>query len=256
MGNVSGDFIWYELMTPDADGASAFYSAVMGWTVGASSSGETDYREIQMGNDYIGGILGLTSEMTAGGAQPGWIGYIAVDDVDQSVANIVEAGGALLMPARDLPGVGRFAMVADPQGIPFYVMTSTTGETSKAHGPNPGSCSWNELATSDLTGAVTFYTGQFDWAKGDVMKMGPMGDYQFLRMGDRVLGAAMARAPGGPPPMWTYYFRVSDIELAVTRVTGGGGKILHGPQEVPGGDFIILGQDPQGAMFALTGKNT
>jgi uncharacterized protein len=254
MTNKHGDFVWYELMTPDADGAQAFYSEVVGWKVSNPGTDGMDYREIQAGDGgYVGGIMQLTPEMKAGGAHPGWVGYIAVDDVDASVASIKAAGGREVMPARDMPGVGRFAMVIDPQGVPFYVMKSATGETSHAHGPNPGSCSWNELNTSDLPAAVDFYTSQFGWTKGDVMPMGAMGDYQFLQLGERTLGAAMKVPNEGQPANWTYYFRVSDIDAAVDRVKARGGQIMHGPQDVPGGDWIIIGMDPQVAVFALVG---
>jgi uncharacterized protein len=252
MANVMGDWVWYELMTPDAAGAQVFYSSVLDWKIADPANDGFDYREIQTSNgDDIGGLLGMTPDMIAGGAQPGWVGYITVPDVDSSIANIVQAGGKLFMPPRDLEGVGRFAMVGDPQGVPIYVMTSTTGETSNAHGALPGQCSWNELTTSDPQAAVDFYTSQFGWTKGDVMPMGEMGDYLFLKLGERVLGAAMRNMAGGPPPRWTYYFRVTRIDAAVDKVKAGGGQILHGPQEVPGGDQIIVGMDPQGAMFAL-----
>ena len=119
MANKHGDFIWYELMTTDADAATAFYSAVLGWTITNPANDGMDYREIQAVSEYIGGMLALTPEMTSGGARPSWIGYIAVNDVDASVASITAAGGRLTMPARELEGVGRFALVADPQGVPF-----------------------------------------------------------------------------------------------------------------------------------------
>lgn len=258
MANKHGDFVWYELMTPDADGAQAFYGPLLGWTISNPAHDGFDYREIQMGDAYIGGILALTPEMA--GAHPGWIGYIAVGDVDASVASIEGAGGKLLMPARDLEGVGRFAMVADGQGAPFYVMTSATGDTSKAFSddmPRPGHCAWNELTTSDQDAAMAFYTAQFGWTKDGEMDMGPMGKYEFLRAGKEggsVIGAMMTKMPQQPVSAWNYYFRVADIGAAGATVTKQGGKILNGPQEIPGGDFTINAVDPQGATFALVGQ--
>ena len=256
MANKHGDFIWYELMTTDADAATAFYSAVLGWTITNPANDGMDYREIQAVSEYIGGMLALTPEMTSGGARPSWIGYIAVNDVDASVASITAAGGRLAMPARDLEGVGRFALVADPQGVPFYVMTSATGETSTAfaaEAPKVGHCAWNELATTDQAGALAFYTGQFGWVKDGDMDMGPMGKYEFLRH-TSVIGAVMTKPAEIPAPGWTYYFRVPDIDAAVAIVTGNGGRVVNGPREVPGGDHVVNGIDPQGAMFALVGE--
>ena len=53
--------------------------------------------------------------------------------------------------------------------------------------------------------------------------------------------------------MWNFYFRVGDIDSAGERVSSGGGEVLQGPMEVPGGDFVIVGRDPQGASFGLVG---
>jgi uncharacterized protein len=255
MANVQGDWVWYELMTPDADGAQSFYSKVLDWKIANPAQDGFDYREIQAADDgYIGGILALTPEMQ--GVHPGWVGYIAVDNVDASVSAIIAAGGREYMPARDMEGVGRFAMVTDPQGAAFYVMTSATGETSHAFAsdkPRPGHCAWNELATTDQAAALAFYSGQFGWSKDGEMDMGPMGKYEFLRHGS-VIGALMTKMPQQPVSAWTFYFRVPDIDAALEIVTANGGKILNGPHQVPGGDWTINGMDPQGAAFALVGQ--
>jgi uncharacterized protein len=261
MANKHGDFVWYELMTPDAAGAQDFYGKILGWKIANPANDGFDYREIQAPDDgYVGGIMQLTPEMA--GAHPGWIGYIAVDDVDVSVKGIEAAGGKLVMPARDMEGVGRFAMVADPQGAVFYVMTSATSETSHAYAelaPNPGHCGWNELATSDQAGAMAFYTGQFGWIKDSEMDMGPMGKYELIRYGGEgrgMLGAMQTKAPHIPASAWTFYFRVPNIEDGIAKVKAGGGQIFFGPQDTPGGDQIIIGMDPQGAMFALVGQKS
>ncbi|MGQ3179692.1 MAG: VOC family protein, partial [Blastomonas fulva] len=120
MTNPHGEFVWYELMTPDIEGASAFYGALLGWTFAASSQPDMDYRFFSAGSEQIGGFLALTPAMQQGGAQPGWLGYIAVDDIDAAIDAITATGGALHMGPQDIPGTGRFALVADPQGVVFY----------------------------------------------------------------------------------------------------------------------------------------
>jgi uncharacterized protein len=242
MTNKHGDWVWYELMTSDAAGAQSFYGPLLSWKIASPASDGFDYREIQAADDgFVGGILQITPEMV--GAQPGWVGYIAVDDVDASVASIEKAGGRLCMPARDMPGVGRFAMVFDPQGALFYVMKSATDDVSTAFAadaPNPGHCAWNELMTSDRAGAMAFYTGQFGWVKDGEMDMGPVGTYEMLRHGPMIGGV-------------NFYFRVSDIDGAIAMIGASGGTVINGPDEIPGGDFTINGIDPQGAYFALIG---
>lgn len=254
MADKHGDWVWYELMTGDAAGAQAFYGPLLDWKIANPASDGFDYREIQAADGgFVGGILQITPEMV--GAQPGWVGYIAVDDVDASVASIEAAGGRLCMPARDLPGVGRFAMVFDPQGAIFYVMKSATDETSTAFAadaPNPGHCAWNELMTADRAGAMAFYTRQFGWVKDGDMEMGPMGTYEFIRHG-AVIGGVMTKMPEMSVSAWAFYFRVADIDTAVEQVKASGGTVYNGPQEIPGGEFTINGIDPQGAHFALVG---
>lgn len=256
MSNPHGAFVWYELMTPDADGASAFYGALLGWTVTPSQQSDMDYRLVSAGSAQIGGILALTPEMLQGGAQPGWLGYIAVDEIDTAIASIKAAGGALHMGPMEIPGTGRCALVADPQGVAFYILQDTSGETSHAFAadvPKAGHCAWNELSTNDQAGAMAFYTGQFGWVKDGEMDMGHMGAYEFIRHGS-VIGAMMTKPPEMPFACWSHYFRVADIDAAAQSITSLGGEMMLGPDEVPGGDFIIAGRDPQGAAFCVVGQ--
>lgn len=251
MGNRHGEFIWYELMTGDIEGARAFYQPIVGWTIGAASGMPgMDYRMIEAADAMVGGVMGIDADMAAQGARPAWIGYVGVEDVDASVAAIEAEGGSVHMGPQDIPGVGRLAMVADPQGAVFYVMRGETeGGTSTAFASDRlGHCAWNELATPDQDGAHAFYEGLFGWTSPESMKMGEAGDYRFLDLDDTRLGATM-RAEG--PAMWQPYFVVASIDAAVEAVKAHGGTVDQGPLAVPGGGRIIVGTDPQGARFAL-----
>lgn len=253
MTNKHGDFIWYELMTSDADGAASFYGPLLGWTFSEPPEGGMDYRIFSSGEAGVGGLMPLPEGAPM---PPMWLGYIGVDDVDASAAAIRTAGGQVHMEPQDIPGVGRFAFVADPQSVPFYIMRGASEGTSTSFSyekPRDGHCAWNELSTTDPTGAMAFYTGQFGWVKDGEMDMGPMGKYEFIRHGEQI-GAIMPMMPGQPMPTWSYYFRVPDIDAAKAQTESAGGQIVHGPSEVPGGDFIINGIDPQGAVFSLVGK--
>ena len=260
MPNPHGDFIWYELITPDPDASKAFYDAVVGWDIEARPSGEMDYRMITIpGGDNAGGVLRLTPEMESNGARPVWLGYLAVDDVDAMVASVEHAGGKALMPANDMPGVGRIAMIADPQGAPIYIMKPTPppgseGDASTVFSADdPMHVRWNELATSDPDSAINFYKRHFGWHQEGDMDMGPMGTYRFLQHGGIGIGAVMPRMPQMPVSLWGYYFGVDDIDRAAKAVTDGGGTILMGPMEIPGGEFSLNAMDPQQASFGLVG---
>ena len=261
--NSTGGFIWYELMTPDPEGAKTFYDAVVGWTIGDGVAEYGGYRMIgRSDGGFAGGVLPLTDEMQQHGARPTWLGYIHVADVDQAVGSIEQAGGKSLMPATDIANVGRIAMVADPQGAPFYVMkpippaNDPNGQSDVFAPREEQRVGWNELSTSDAVAALDFYTSQFGWEKGDAMPMGDKGDYRFINHRGQMLGAifpADAGAFATEQPHWRYYFRVPSIAAAKAAAEQGGGSIRVGPMEVPGGDHILIGNDPQGAEFALVG---
>lgn len=260
MADDTGNFIWYELMTPDPEGAKAFYDRVVGWTMSTGHGDNTDYGFITRSDGGMnGGVLRLSADMAAHGAHPCWVGYIQVTDVDAAVAAIEAAGGRLLMPARDIEMAGRIAMLADPQGAPFYVMDPApppgAGDAkSDVFSPEEAQhVRWNELVTSDPDAAIAFYRKHFGWGQDGAMEMGAMGSYRFLQQGDVGIGAVMGLMDGMPAPMWNFYIGVDDIDRAQTAVTVNGGTITNEPMEIPGGEFAMNGIDPQGAAFGLVG---
>jgi len=188
----------------------------------------------------------------ANGARPAWTGYVGVPDVDACVARVDAAGGRVHHPPEDIPGVGRFAVVADPQGAVFIVFRgSGDGAPTPAAPGTPGHVGWRELLAGDLDSAFAFYSDMFGWTRADAVDMGPMGIYQLFATGDAPVGGMMTRPSSVPKPFWLYYFNVDAIDAAVARVGERGGRTLNGPHEVPGGSWIAQCMDPQGAMFAM-----
>ncbi len=250
---MHGSFIWYELLTTDAGAASAFYREVIGWDARGAGVPGVDYRLFSSGGGDVAGHMTMPQGAPEG-MRPLWLAYIGVDDVDASVAAITSAGGSVRMPAMDLPGVVRIAMVADPQGVPFYIMRGESqGASTSFSVTDAGRCRWNELNTSDPAAALDFYTRLFGWEKGDAMPMGEMGDYQFINHGGEMIGATMASRADGPPPMWFFYFGVPEIDAAAARIGANGGTIQDGPMEIPGGEYAVVATDPQGVMFGIVG---
>ncbi|TGX55102.1 VOC family protein [Sphingomonas gei] len=255
MTNPHGTPIWYELMTADPDVARPFYEKVVGWSAApfandslADSGGYTVFNAPD--GQGVAGLMKLPEP----GPRPGWYGYIGVDDVDAAAQKLEAAGGSVHMPPTTLEGVGRMAMVADPQGVSFYLMKGASPEESTAFKRMAlGHGEWNELQTADDEAALGFYGEQFGWTKDGAMPMGEMGDYSFLSHDGGVIGAVM-KAPPGETPGWNYFFRVGDIDEAQARIEGAKGSIRHGPIEVPGGDFVIYATDPQGARFGVVGS--
>ena len=250
MFTPKGKFSWYELMTSDTEAAGKFYSSVVGWTTREMSGADgSQYTTFNIGDVGMAGMLKLPAHVA-------WIGYISVGDVDAHVEKIVEAGGKLWKPATDIPGMLRFAVLSDPQGAAIVVFTPDPAMPSpqRPAPPVPGTIGWHELYTTDLEGGFDFYSRLFGWTKTSDMDMGSMGVYRIFDEGDRKQmgdGGMMTKPPNIPVSYWNFYFNVDSIGAAVQRVKAGGGKVLNGPVPVPGGSWIINGQDPQGAMFSL-----
>jgi hypothetical protein len=251
MSKYNGKFIWYDVMTPDAKAAEAFYKRVLGWSA-KTFEGAGPYTIFSTGSLDVGGLMAITKEMQASGVPPCWTGYVAVDDVDDYAARVKKAGGAVRRGPEDIPGVGRFAVVADPHGAVFVIMKGNSPEGPPAAAPDAiGHVGWRELHAGDGKSDFAFYSGLFGWKKGDAMDMGAMGVYQLFSTGDGPVGGMMTKMPEAPVPFWLYYFNVDAIDAAVARVRGAGGKVALEPRQVPTGQWIAQAFDPQGAMFGL-----
>lgn len=247
-------FIWYELMTSDLEAAEAFYKAVMGWTM-RSHDGPIPYRLAGPGAEPVAGLMAIPEDAKAHGARPGWLGYIGVSDVDETVRRIEAAGGKTHRAPMDIPGVGRFAVVADPHGAVFQLL-APQGEGRLPEPGALGTFSWRELMAGDLDSAFAFYSGLFGWTKTMAVDMGPMGTYQtFATGGPDMTGGMVTKPAMMPQPFWQFYVQVDGIDAAVERVSAAGGQTINGPHEVPGGSWIANCQDPQGAYFSLTSRS-
>ena len=249
MSTPLGRFVWYDHMTPDTESAASFYTQVVGWGTEAWN-GPVPYTMFTSNGATLGGTMSMPAE--ASGAPPHWIGYVSTPDIASTLLEVKRLGGTVHRDATDIPGVGTFAIVADPQGAVFALFTPS-GDTPGTAGPRrPGDMSWHELVTTDRDGAWNFYQALFGWEKGDAFDMGPMGTYQLFSIDGQSLGGMMNKTPDMPmPPSWLYYAMVDDINAAADRVRDAGGQVVNGPMEVPGGDWILQGVDPNGGMFAL-----
>jgi hypothetical protein len=247
-------FIWYELLTSDPDAAARFYGAVLGWQAADSGQAGMDYRFFSMDGVAVGGLMALPVDAVDAGMRPGWLGYVSVADVDRAVGSFIATGGAVYMPATDIPGIGRLAMVADPQGAVLYVMTpvGTGAATSFAPG-KPGHGGWHELHARDWPGALAFYNRQFGWDKAATLDMGPLGTYLQFNYGSGAMVGGMMTDRAVARAYWLYCFNVDDIDAATARIAAHGGQVLMSPHQVPTGEWIVRALDPQGALFVAVG---
>ena len=251
---------WYELGTGDLDAAGAFYGRILGWQVSDSGMEGFDYRLAQSDGDMVAGMMSNAGQQ--GNPPPNWVIYFAVDDCDRTAAEVAAKGGKVYKQPEDIPGTGRYAVVADPQGAVFGLLQPDMSGMSEAeiakadeggafNQNKAGHGNWNELMTSDPEAGFAFYCGLFGWTKGEAMDMGEMGTYQLVRRNGVDIGAVMGLG-NSPVPAWLPYFGAPDTATAtVEAIKAAGGTVHHGPAEVPGPAYIAVAQDPQGAWFAV-----
>lgn len=253
----TGRFVWYELMTTDPQAAIAFYSDVVGWkTQPFDEAGKGDGEPYTMwvaSQGPLGGVMTLPEEAKKMGAPPHWMAHVEVADVDATVAKVKELGGKVHVPPTAIPKVGRFSVIADPQGASISVFQPS--EPMQAHDTTKaGEICWNELYAGEGESAFRFYAALFGWARVSEMDMGPMGKYIIFGQGDRQYGGMMTKPANVPmPPSWGYYVEVDDLDAAISRATAKGAKVLNGPMDVPGGARAAQLKDPQGVFFSLHG---
>jgi predicted enzyme related to lactoylglutathione lyase len=243
------NFVWHELMTTDIKAAEAFYTSVVGWQAADAGMPGMAYTILSVGQSRVAGLMATPPH--AAGMPPSWFGYIGVDHVDTYAEKVKAAGGSISLGPQDIPEVGRFAVAHDPHGALFCLFSSDYPPQPPAAPNTLGIVGWNELYAGDLDSAWSFYSGIFGWTKADAIPMGPAGIYQLFSAGAAPIGGIMTKMPEMPAPSWLYYFNVDAIDAAAARITEAGGKITHGPAEVPGGSWIVQALDPQGALFAL-----
>lgn len=250
-------FVWFDLMTTDVEAAKAFYSDVVGWTVqsfGADASREKPYDMFVGSRGPMGGCMDMPDEPKALGVPPHWLAYIHVPDIEGSLVRVAELGGQL-MGRFAVDGVGQMAIIRDPANAVVCLMQPTDPDGAPGHAgrPQAGEVSWSELTADDLDTAWAFYSALLGWEVRSEMEMGPMGTYRMYGPSgcDAVLGGMMTKPPQAPVASWLYYVNVVDLDGALERVKSGGGSIINGPMEVPGGDRVAVCMDPQGAAFAL-----
>ena len=245
---MASPFCWYELMTSDTAAAGKFYSDVVGWKAEESQGGMPYTMFNTPAGPPVGGMMGLPEA----NAHPAWVGYVAVDDLDASTAKAAELGGTVHKFPSDIPGVGRFSVIADPHGAIFLLFHAAPEFSMPPDGDGVGFVAWRELMAGDLEQAWAFYSALLDWTKDTDHDMGAMGAYRLFKTGgDKSAGGMMTKPANLPAPYWTYYFTVDGIRAAADRVAAGGGKVMNGPMQVPTGGWTVQAMDPQGAVFAL-----
>lgn len=254
MVDDTGSFVWYELMTTNMAVARAFYADVVGWSAEEASTPGLAYTVLTSAGTAVSGLLPLPDQALEMGATPRWMTYVGVGDVEAAVGRIRRLGGSVYVPPTD-SNIGRIAVVADPQAATFGLVEELKlGQRRPGAIHQPGHVGWHELFAADRDRAFTFYRELFGW--GEAGDDDPAESYRLFAAGAETVGGIFTKPPMVPAPFWLCYFNVVDLDAAVQRVNALGGRIFEGPVDLPGGDWIARGVDPQGAVFALRGRRT
>jgi len=249
MVNRAGRFAWYELLTTDMAAARDFYASVVGWTARDAATSRFGYSLFNAGEMQVAGLMELPPEGRRMGATPRWVGYVNVDDLDATADRFMRLGGVVNVPPTET-NIGRIAIVTDPQKATLALGEHLERGPGITEMGEHGHVGWHELLAIDAKAAFSFYSEVFGWQLAN-SKTNPMESYLLLSAGGHLMGGIFTKLPFLPLPFWLYYFNVPDLGVAARRVVAGGGRILQGPNELPGVGWIAWCADPQGAMFAL-----
>jgi uncharacterized protein len=242
---LPGKFVWFELVSRDAKKAQAFYGEVLGWKVEPVPMGGSTYDTILAGDTMLGGYAAPNKA----GQPSHWISYVSVEDVDAAANAAARNGGKVVDAPSDLPGVGRTARIADPQGAELRLFNNVTGDPEDTLSAPAGRFIWNELHTGDPEKALSFYEKVVGFSHRSMTS--PGGTYHILSKGGVDRGGVTNQLPPGVPPHWLPYVAVDDADATVARARRLGATIQFGPEDIPGiGRFAVLA-DPTGAVLAI-----
>ena len=255
---ATGKFVWYELMTDDPKRATGFYSTIFGWKLENMEGMEMPYTVVSSKKSQIGGIMGRPKGLPKD-VPPHWMPYVLVSKLETAAEQVKSLGGKIVMGPKDVQDMGRFSIMMDPQGAHLALWEQINGASMPPDTqPGIGDVAWNELLTTDYKAALKFYSALFGWKADKAHDMGAdVGMYQTFASEGTPIGGMFNITPDmQAPPNWGIYISVPDINKTVDAVKTNGGKLIHGPMEVPGGSMIATFEDPTGAMFsAIQVKN-
>lgn len=242
---LPGKFVWFEHVSRNAKKAQEFYGKVLGWNVKSFPMGEVGYEMILTGDAWDTMIGGYTAP--GDDRRPShWVATVSVEDVDATTEAAVANGGKVLDVPADLPGVGRRARIADPQGAELGLLTDARGDKPDAP-VTSGGWLWNELHTTEPTKSLTFYEKVVRFSHRS-MEMGPGESYHILSRDGVDRGGVTGHLLPDAPPHWLPYVAVDDVDATIARAKELGARIPVSPEDIPGiGRFGVL-EDPTGAM--------
>jgi len=232
-------------MVSDGAAAEKFYGALLGWTFRHTDMGDKGiYRLIDANGREQGGIVEVKPET---GIHAHWCGYISVPDVDAAAKIAAEQGGKVACAPMNIPDVGRFAYIVDPEGAGFVVFRDNRGDSPAKERPGVGDFCWDSLGSRNGERALEFYGAVAGW------KRGKFGDAPglFFAANDGNVIADVETPPEGAPSHWMCHVVVVNLKESLAKAESLGAKILMPDIVVPTVGKMGVIMDPWGAVISL-----
>jgi len=246
----AGKVIFVELVTPDLGDAKRFYGGLFGWTFRDVQGGTRRYATALVDGRPVAGIFERALPETER-RRPAWLTYLSTRDVDGATQLAAKEGAKVLFEPHNLPDRGREAVLADPQGAVFALLTSSTGDPPDVLAAL-GEWIWSSLITFDPAVDATFYKSLFDYEVFDLPA--DRNVTHLMLASDGYARASANSTPAGATgvhPHWLNYVRVEDAAAMAIKVVALGGKVLVEPRVDRHGGKLAVVADPSGAVFGL-----
>ncbi len=245
-----GKVIFVQLTTTDMASAKQFYSGLFGWSFRDVKGTRVPFSLAYVGTEQVAAIAQRPAP-AGGHMQPTWLSFFSTPDVDAAVKLVAGQSGRVLSAPRDIPGLGREAVLADPQGAVFGILASSSGDPADALKPD-GVWIWRSLMTTDPTTDAAFYDALFGFTTFAFPS--PTGQQHLLLQSENYARASVNTPPNTNPgmhPHWLNYVRVDSAAQMVAHAAQLGGRVLVQPHPDRHGGMIAVVADPQGAPVGL-----
>ena len=242
-----GQTVWYDLFTPDLEGARKFYEQVFGWQITdvKSGSSKSAYTQISNNGRPIGGMIPMRTKADGSGE---WLGSFSVMDVKESSAKITGKGGKLLVAPTVYPGRGEGAVFTDKQGAFAGIIHASNGDPA-AVSPGANDLMGMELWSNDQDESFAFYNATMGFDHTAVPKLGQTAQ-AFTKNGKAVAGC-VKNPMSDVRTHWIPYIRVSNVADMAIRAKNFGARYVYGPIDTFRGGTAAMVVDPTGAPFVL-----
>ena len=242
----TGRFVWHEINSPDPDASVAYYTALLGYGTNRVEMGEGAFTALVVGGASVGGVVALKE-----GDDPHWACYCTVEDLDATLARARALGATVDREPKEVPGVGRWARLVDPQGARLYPFAWANAAPPEHAGAwSEGMFCFHELLARDSDAAARFYAELFGYGTREFPT--PNGPYTLLDRGEtEEAGILLMPKDARGACQWLPYVAVEDVDATTGKVGSLGGTVYVPPTDIEGVGRFSVTADPHGATLSL-----